>query len=155
MTLAVREFDIASSSKGNFQCYNVSMESVTNSAHVVRTVKHMYIHGQYKSAFLVCLFVDVTIVLDTVNLKIFARILFSRSFGKIKSSRNGKIIPSTTDIGKSWSSRELFWSRVCLLTLFAKIKFSRKFPDLQYIHGHNKRLYLLSLFVDVTIVLDI
>ena len=52
---------------------------------------------------------------------------------KIKSSRNGEITMSTTDIGKSYPSREIFRSLVCLLTLFAKIKFSRKFLDLQYL----------------------
>ena len=46
------------------------------------------------------LFVDVTIVLHTVNSKIFARVLYAK-FGKIEYSRNGEIIPSTTDIGKS------------------------------------------------------
>ena len=76
MTLAVREYDIASSNKGNIQCYNVSMEAVTNSAHVVRTVKHMYIWGQYRRLFFSVFFVDVTIVLDTVNSKVFARVLF-------------------------------------------------------------------------------
>ena len=59
---------------------------------------------------------------------------FSRGFifKKIKSSRNGEITLSTTDIGKSYPSYKIFWSPVCLLTLFARIKFSRKFPDSQY-----------------------
>ena len=51
---------------------------------------------------------------------------------KIKSSRNGEITLSFTDIGKSCPSRKFLASQICLLTLFAKIKFSRKFPDLQY-----------------------
>ena len=55
-----------------------------------------------------------------------------RSSMKIKSLRNGKITLSTTDIGKSYPSSETFQSQVCLLTLFAKIKFSLKFPNLQY-----------------------
>ena len=55
-----------------------------------------------------------------------------RSFVKIKFSRNDDITLSTTDIGKSYHSRKFLWSQVCLLTLFAKISFSRKFPDLQF-----------------------
>ena len=51
---------------------------------------------------------------------------------KIKSSQNGEIILSFTDIGKSCHSREFETSQICLLTLLAKIKFSRKFPYLQY-----------------------
>ena len=56
-----------------------------------------------------------------------------RSFVKMKSSQNGEITLSITDIGKSCSSREFLAPQECLLTLFAKIKFSRKFPDLQYL----------------------
>ena len=55
-----------------------------------------------------------------------------RSFVKIKFSGNGDIALPFTDLGKSCPSRDLLTSQVCLLTLFAKIKFSRKFPDLQY-----------------------
>ena len=51
-----------------------------------------------------------------------------RSFAKIKSSRNSEIILSTTDTGKSYPSREIFRSQVCLLTMFEKIKCLRKFP---------------------------
>ena len=40
---------------------------------------------------------------------------------------------SFTDIGKSCSSRDFLTSQICLLTLFAKIKFSRKFLNLQYV----------------------
>ena len=47
----------------------------------------------------------------TVNSKIYARILFSRNFAdaefcKIKTSQNGKITLSFTDVGKSCPSRE-------------------------------------------------
>ena len=51
------------------------------------------------------------ILVFTVNSENFARVLFSqnfahmRSFVKIKSSRNGEIILSITDIGKSCHSR--------------------------------------------------
>ena len=55
-----------------------------------------------------------------------------RSIAKIKSSRNAEITQPITDIGKSCPSREFLASQVCLLKLFAKIKFSGKFTDLQY-----------------------
>ena len=42
-------------------------------------------------------------------------------------SRNGKITLPFTDVGKSSFSPELFMSKIRLLTLFAKIKFSRFF----------------------------
>ena len=44
----------------------------------------------------------------TVDSEIFARVLFSRNFRKIKSSRYGEIILSVTDIGafKSHASRD-------------------------------------------------
>ena len=54
-----------------------------------------------------------------------------RSFVKIKPSRNGKITLSFIDIGKSCLNREFFTSLMCPSMLFAKIKFSRKFPNLQ------------------------
>ena len=62
-----------------------------------------------------------------------------RSFVKIKPSPNGKITLSIIDIGKPCFSHKFFTSLICLLMLFAKIKFSRKFPNLQY-------LFLLSTF---------
>ena len=55
-----------------------------------------------------------------------------RSFVQIKPSRNGKITLLFTDIGKSCLSRKFRVSKICLLTLLAKIKFLRKFPNLQY-----------------------
>ena len=55
-----------------------------------------------------------------------------RSFVKIKSFRNVEIPLSFAELGKSCPSREFLTSQLCLLTLFAKIEFSRKFPDLQY-----------------------
>ena len=51
---------------------------------------------------------------------------------KIKSSRNGKITLLFTDLGKLCSSYDFLASQICLLTHIAKIKFSPKFPDLQY-----------------------
>ena len=50
-----------------------------------------------------------------------------RSFVKIKSSRNGEITQSFTDLGKACLSREFVTSQTCLLTLFAKIKLSENF----------------------------
>ena len=56
-----------------------------------------------------------------------------RSFVIIKSSRNGEITLSFTGISKSCPSRKFLTSQnLRLLTLFAKIKFSRKFPNLQF-----------------------
>ena len=52
-------------------------------------------------------------------------------FVKIKSSRNGEIILSLSDIGKSCHGRDFFTSQICLLTLFAKIDFSQKISNLQ------------------------
>ena len=54
-----------------------------------------------------------------------------RSFVIINPSRIGDIALSFADIGKSCPVREFFTSQMCLLALFAKIKFSRKFANLQ------------------------
>ena len=51
-----------------------------------------------------------------------------RSFVKIKSSPNGEITLSFTDISKSCPNRNFFTSQICLLTLLAK------FPNLQPSH---------------------
>ena len=52
-----------------------------------------------------------------------------RSFVEIKSSRNGEISLSFTDIDESYLSRELLTSQICLLhvTLFAKINSRENF----------------------------
>ena len=55
-----------------------------------------------------------------------------RSFVKMKPSRNDKITLSFIDIGKSNLSRKFFTSLICILMLFAKINFSRKFLNVQY-----------------------
>ena len=55
-----------------------------------------------------------------------------RSFVKIKSSRNDKITLSFIGLGKPCLGLEFFTSLIGLLMPFAKIKFSRKFPNLQY-----------------------
>ena len=54
-----------------------------------------------------------------------------RSFVKMKLLQNGEITLSFAYIGKSCPNREYLTSRICLLRLYAKIKFSRKFPNLQ------------------------
>ena len=53
-----------------------------------------------------------------------------QSFVKIKSSRFRAML--FTDIGKSCPSCDLLMPQIYLLSLFAKIKFSQKFPNLQY-----------------------
>ena len=60
---------------------------------------------------------------------IFAK-LRMRSFVKIKPWRNGEITLSVADIGKSSPSHEFLNGQKCLITPFAKIKFSRKFSNL-------------------------
>ena len=74
--------------------------------------------------------------LITVNSEIFARVYFRktshlRSFVKINPSRIGEFTLFFTGIGKSHPCREFLTSQICVLTLFVKIKFSRKFPNLQ------------------------
>ena len=72
---------------------------------------------------------------NTVNPEIFARVLFSRTFAYAHKFRENKIVAkshnhsvvSYINIGKSCPSREFLASRICLLALFAKIEFSRKF----------------------------
>ena len=55
-----------------------------------------------------------------------------RSSVKIKSSPNAEITLSFVNMAKSCLSHEFLMSQICLLTQFAKIKFSRKFSNLQY-----------------------
>ena len=45
---------------------------------------------------------------------------------------NGEIILLYTDIGKLRHCRKFLASQICVLTLFGKIKFSGKFPNLKY-----------------------
>ena len=47
--------------------------------------------------------------------------------------QNGEANLSSTDAGKSCQNREFSTRQICLLMLFAKTKFSRKFPNLQYL----------------------
>ena len=67
---------------------------------------------------------------------------------KIKSSRNGEIILSFTDIGKSCPSRDFLTTQIWLFWLFAKLKFSRKFQNgAIYCHSfmQNKAIKYISL----------
>ena len=68
---------------------------------------------------------------------ILAKLRICEVFMKIKSSRNAEITQSFTDIGKSCPSRTFLASQICLLALLVKIKFSGKFPDLQFITTTN------------------
>ena len=52
-----------------------------------------------------------------------------RSFVKIKSSQNGEITLSFTDIDKSRIFREFSTSQLCVLTLFAKNTILTKISD--------------------------
>ena len=52
-----------------------------------------------------------------VKSEIFARVLYSRNFVKIKASRNGVFIRSLSDIGKSCISRANLASQIYLLML--------------------------------------
>ena len=55
-----------------------------------------------------------------------------RNFVKIKSTRTGEITLSFSDTGTSSPCHEFLMSQICVLWLFAKIKFSPKFQNLQY-----------------------
>ena len=59
---------------------------------------------------------------------------------KTKSTRNGEITLSFTDIGKSCPGRKFLTSQICLLSLFVKIKFSRKISGLTVLYSPFKRL---------------
>ena len=71
---------------------------------------------------------------NTLDSKYFARILFSRNFASAKFRENKTtakwqlITQSFIDIGISCHCQEFWTCKIFLLTLFAKIKSSRKFP---------------------------
>ena len=52
---------------------------------------------------------------------------------KIKPSRNGEISLPFTGLGKSCFSREFLLSQICLLRIFANLKFPKKCLNIQYI----------------------
>ena len=64
------------------------------------------------------------------------------SFAKIKSTQNGEITLSFTDLGKLGPRRKSLTSQICLLTLFAKkIKFCFGFTvvyDQNKFHSHMR-----------------
>ena len=77
-------------------------------------------------------------VTEAVNSKIYARFPFSRNFAYVefREKKNTHEMAKTlcpTDVGKSCQIREFLTWLICLLMLFAKIKLSRKFPNLQYL----------------------
>ena len=65
-----------------------------------------------------------------------------RSFVKIISSRMGEITLPFTDIGILRHCHEFLMSKKSILTLFAKIKFTRKFQNLQIL-----TLCILGIFM--------
>ena len=77
----------------------------------------------------------------TVNSEIFVSALFLRNFAfrENKTPAKWQITLSFVDICKPCLGREFFTSLICLLMLFAKIKFSRKIPNLHkcLAQGHN------------------
>ena len=73
-------------------------------------------------------------ICNTVNLEIFVRVYFRETshVGSFVKKNPRKITLSFNDILKSCPSRKfLNIANMCLLLLFAKIKCSRKFPNLQ------------------------
>ena len=72
-------------------------------------------------------------IMITVNLGIFTRVLLSWIFAYAKFHEVKTLAKSLsfTDIGISCPSREFLMSQICLLMLLAKIRFSRKFRNLQ------------------------
>ena len=56
---------------------------------------------------------------------------FREGFKKIESSQNGEITLLFVNMAKSCLSHDFLMLQICLLTLYAKIKFLQKFPNLQ------------------------
>ena len=116
-----------------------------------RRVHNYFIMLTRKSTFsrLCCFNVDRITVSDTgivaavqltVNLEIFARILFSRIvFKDIYATSKFVTRVCFTYISKRQSdfaiSREFYYHEASHIRSFAKIKPSRKFPNLQYLNG--------------------
>ena len=55
-----------------------------------------------------------------------------QSFVRIKPLRNDEITLSFTEVGESYPSRDFLRWQICLLALFAEIKFLQNFPNIQY-----------------------
>ena len=62
---------------------------------------------------------------------LFSRNFEDAEFRENKPSPNGENLLSFTDVGKSCQIRDFLTWQIRLLTLFAKINFSRSFPNLQ------------------------
>ena len=90
---------------------NHLIQSITQDAHLIQHMKPSWCFANTTSEI-----IDDTAFphnlkqLVTVNSEIFARVLFSRNFVKLKPSRNGKITLPFTDIGISCPSREFLTS---------------------------------------------
>ena len=71
-----------------------------------------------------------------MNSEIFARILFSRialrHICDVKKSRTGHDLPISVNDSDIANSRGFDFPESSHMRSFAKIKFSRKFPNLQY-----------------------
>ena len=70
-----------------------------------------------------------------------------QSFVKIKPLRSGQITLPFTDVGKPCPNREFKTWQICLLTISAKIKFSRKYSILQYEADELKNGDFFLLFI--------
>ena len=72
-----------------------------------------------------------------MKVPLFARVLFSQKLREVSRKKttlqNKGITLSLNDVGKSYPSLDFLTWQICLLTLFAKIKFLRKFPNLQFV----------------------
>ena len=84
-----------------------------------------------------------------VNSEVFARVLFSRNFADAEFHENKTLAQrqsslSFTDVGISCQSRKFLTWQICLLSLLVKIKFYRKFPNLQYYYGRKISSHLRS-----------
>ena len=72
---------------------------------------------------------------------------------KICYCKFGKFSQGFTDIGKSCPRRDFLMSQICILTLFSKIKVSRKFPNLQHtmvVHLYYSTIRSLYRYVPVS-----
>ena len=63
---------------------------------------------------------------------LFLRNFAYARFGENKILTNWRDHSVYTDIGISRPCHEFSTTQICVLTLFAKIKFSRKYPNLKY-----------------------
>ena len=91
--------------------------------------------------------------LNTVNSEMFARILFSRiALGDIFATSKFVTRPWFIYISKRQSNfaiwRGFYFHETSHMRIFAEIKFSRKFPNLQYINVlHNFNLLTSNILV--------